>query len=78
MISFKQAALLSDEEGAWIRYVTTHSPLATKDIAKHKLFKFMKGYKLNEAITTKEIIEIAGRGWDALSCMELIRYNHED
>ena len=68
----------SRKKGAWIRYVAAHSPLAAEDIEKQKLYEFVKGYALREEITTKELIEIAGKGWSAKLCIGIPKINHGD
>ena len=68
----------SRKKGAWIRYVAAHSPLTVEDIKKHRLYEFVKGHELREEITTKELIEIAGRGWGAELCIGILKVNHGD
>ena len=63
---------------AWIEYVAAHSPLTMVDIEEHKPYEFVKGYALREEITTKELIEIAGRGWSASLCIGILKINHGD
>ena len=69
-------AFRNEEKANWILYVAAHSPLAGKDIEKHKLYEFVKGHKPCEKVITEKLLKVAGRGWSAKYCKGILKYDY--
>lgn len=69
-------AFRNEAKANWVMYVAAHSPLAVKDIEKQKLYEFVKGHKPLDKLLTEKLLEIAGRGWSAKFCKEILKYDY--